>query len=351
MSSVKAIRPLSNTEIAAFSSQLSMMLSSGITIDEALRLLSDDAATLEGKAIIKTIYEVLEQGNYLYQSMESSGLFPKYVIDMVNIGEMTGNLDKVFDSLSDYYEREEAISENIRHAVTYPLIMLLMMFCVIMVLMTRVLPVFRQVYDQLGTGVSTVSQIILDTGAALSNYSVAILIGLLLLIILYFYFSGTENGRRLFGRFAAIFPLTSELYEQIAAGHFASGMALAIGAGYKTNEAVHLVFGLITNEQYLKKLTLCRAMVDDGNSFSEAAVHSGIFNGTYGRMVSVGYKSGHLEKVLEQLAAHYELDVDRSIANILSVLEPTLVAILSITVGLVLLSVMLPLMSIMGSLG
>lgn len=351
MSSLKATRPLSNREISAFSSQLSMMLSSGITIDESLRLLAADAVTKEGRAIIQTIYEILEEGNYLYQSMEQSGLFPKYVVDMVNIGEMTGNLDNVFDSLASYYEREEAIEENIKQAITYPFVMIVMMFCIITVLMTKVLPVFQQAYEQLGANMSEVSQMILNTGEAFSRYSIVFLVILLVIILLYFYFSCTIKGREQFSILAADFPLTKELYDQIAASHFAGGMALAIGAGYKTNEALDLVMGLITNRTYQKKLTHCKAIVDEGTPFSEAVVESDIFSGTYGRMVSVGFKSGHLEKVLNHLSSRYEIDVDRSIAHMVSILEPTLVAILSIIVGLVLLSVMLPLMGIMSSIG
>lgn len=351
MSQVTTTKPLSIHEISTFSSQMGMMISAGITVDEALRLLATDAETEEGKALITGIYETLEDGNTLYQSMASSGLFPKYVLDMVNIGEQTGNLDNVFSSLADYYDREEAISEGIKQAVTYPFIMIAMMLCVIIILIVKVLPIFQQVYEQLGTSMTGLSASILNLGNTLSRYSVVFVGILVICVILYVLVTKTESGRAKLDAFAAAFPLTRELYDKIAAGRFSSGMALAIGSGFTTEEAMLMVRQLVSNKEYNKKVDKCYEYMNDGMVFSDAAVKSEIFSGTYGRMVSIGFKSGKMDVVLSKVATRYEVEVDREIGHFVSILEPTLVAILSIVVGMILLSVMLPLMGIMSSIG
>lgn len=351
MNQIKASNSLSNHEISTFASQMGMMLSAGITVDEALRLLETDSDTNEGRDLIKRIYETLEDGNSLYTSMSESGLFPKYVLDMVNIGEQTGNLDNVFSSLSEYYEREESIAEGIKQAVTYPFIMIVMMLCVILVLMIKVLPIFQQVYEQLGTSMTGISASILNLGQTMGRYSAVFVIIFVALIAAYFYFTKSDNGKLRLEKFASSFILTRNLYDKIAAGHFASGLALAIGSGFTTEEAIEMVEQLITNEQYRNKIKKCRELMDDGVVFADAVVQSDIFSGSYGRMVSIGFKSGQLDRVMSKVATRYELEVDREIGHFVSILEPTLVAILSIVVGMILLSVMLPLMGIMSSIG
>lgn len=347
----KAPAALSNHEISTFSSQMGMMISSGITVDEALRLLADDSETEEGRELVTKIYETLEEGNTLHESMEQSGLFPKYVLDMVHIGEQTGNLDNVFVSLSEYYEREENIAEGIKQAVTYPFIMIVMMVCVIVVLLVKVLPIFSQVFEQLGTSMTGISASIVNLGTTLSRYS-AVFIGIFaVLVVLFLYFTKSVNGKQKLQDFAASFPLTRNLYDKIASGHFASGLALAISSGFSTEEAIKMVADLITNKQYCKKIAHCQSLMSEGTIFSDAVVKSDIFTGAYGRMVSVGFKSGNLDKVMANVAVRYEVDVDREIGHFVSILEPTLVAILSILVGMILLSVMLPLMGIMSSIG
>lgn len=351
MKQINKLTPLTNHEISVFSNQMSMMLSAGITIDEALRLLEQDADTTEGKLLIHEIYDILETGTSLNHAIKESGLFPKYVVDMVTIGEQTGKLDTVFASLADYYDREEAIADSIRQAVTYPFIMIIMMLCVITVLIAKVLPSFKQVYEQLGSSVSGVSATILGVGDALGKYSAVFIIIFALLVGLYVYFTRTAAGRVVFQNLAAHLPIMGDMYDKIAAGRFSSGMALALGSGFTAMEAVIMVEQLITNKVYSKKITRLKALMDEGDLFSDAAVKAGIFSGTYGRMVSIGFKSGMLDSVMNRVAQRYELEVDRAIGHFVSILEPTLVAILSVIVGLILLSVMLPLMGIMSQIG
>lgn len=345
------IHPLTNKEISTFSSQMSMMISSGITIDEALRLIEHDSDTLEGKALIHDIYEYLENGKSLSYAMTESGYFPKYVLDMVHIGEETGKLDQVFESIAEYYEREEAVAEAIRQAVTYPFVMIIMMLCVIAVMITKVLPVFSDVYEELGASMTGVSAAIMNMGNNLSQYSIAILALIVLLIALYVFYAKTEKGHAAFEKIAISFPLTRELYDKISAGRFSSGMALAISAGFSAPQALALVEKLLTNRRYLKKVQLCKALMENGENFAEATVNSEIFEGAYGRMVSIGFKSGKLDSVMEKVSKRYEMEVDREMGHFISILEPTLVAILSVIVGMILLSVMLPLMGIMSQIG
>ncbi len=330
---------------------MSMMLSAGITVSESLRLVEQDAQTDEGAELVNTIYTTLEKGHTLHESMEESGVFPKYMLDMVHLGEETGKLDTVFSSLADYYDRNESINSGIRQAVTYPFIMIAMMLCVIIVLVAKVLPVFQSVYEQLGTTMTGISATILNAGGALGAYSIIFICVFCIFVLAYVYVNESAKAREFVSDLGARFFLTRNLFDKIAAGHFASGMALAISSGFPTEEAMNMVEQLIANKEYKKKITLCKAMIAEGTSFADAAVKSNVFSGTYGRIIATGYKSGMLDSVMNKVAAKYEEEIDHEIGRFLSIIEPTLVAVLSLVVGLILLSVMLPLMGIISQIG
>jgi len=330
---------------------MSMMLSAGITVSESLRLVEQDAQTDEGAELVSIIYSALEKGATLHEAMEESGVFPKYMLDMVHLGEETGKLDTVFSSLADYYDRNESINSGIRQAVTYPFIMIAMMLCVIIVLVAKVLPVFQSVYEQLGTTMTGISATILNAGGALGAYSIIFICIFCIFVLSYIYINESEKARTFAGDLGAKFFLTRNLFDKISAGHFASGMALAISSGFPTEDAINMVEQLITNKEYKKKIILCKAMIADGSSFADAAVKSNVFSGTYGRIIATGYKSGMLDTVMNKVAAKYEEEIDHEIGKFLSIIEPTLVAILSLVVGLILLSVMLPLMGIISQIG
>jgi len=141
------------------------------------------------------------------------------------------------------------------------------------------------------------------------------------------------------------------LYDKIAAGRFASGMALTMSAGLDTDESLAMVSNLVDNSDMIEKINKSKEYMAEGKSFADALSLSGIFSNMYSRMISVGFRTGSVDKVLEKIAVGYDEEVDEKMSNLISVLEPTLVIILSVVVCLILLSVMLPLMGVMGSIG
>ena len=346
-----ALKKLNSGEISYFSSQMGMMISSGITISEALKLLQAETDNKDGQELIQVLYDSVQGGAHLYNAMRDAGVFPDYVLNMVNIGEQTGNLDDVFQELADYYEKNENIYEGIRSAVTYPFIMIMMMLVVIAVLLIKVMPIFEQVFNQLGTTMTGFSAGVLRFGKVLGRYSVVLIVILAVLVIMYLVLTKSAGGREAVRKFAAGFGPTKQLFDYIAASRFAGGMALALSSGYNTMDGISMVSEVVENALYKKKIEKCRDYISDGDAFADAIVKAELFSGPYGRMASIGFKSGRLEEVMKKIEERYGNMVDRKITHFVAILEPTLVAILSVIVGLVLLSVMLPLVSIMSSLG
>ncbi|MDD3142385.1 MAG: type II secretion system F family protein [Lachnospiraceae bacterium] len=343
-------KSLSNIELSSFSSQMAMILKSGISSIEGVTIMLTDSTTEEEKAILNDISTTLTETGSFYKALVSSSVFPKYFLHMVEIGEQTGKLDEVMDALSSHYSREESISKTVRNAVTYPLIMVGMMILVILVLVIKVMPVFNQVFIQLGRELNGFSRGIMTLGATINRYSIAFTILFLLIIGCILYLTKTKSGRRTFLTLGYKFKGSRIIYEEIAACRFASGMALTLSSGLNPEQSIELINRLIENDIFQKKVQTCEALMKQGATFEAALSETHIFNGVYARMASIGSKTGTLDEVMDKIAVQYEEDIDTKINNILAVLEPTLVISLSVIVGIILLSVMLPLMGIMSGL-
>lgn len=336
---------LSNTELITFCNQLGMLIHSGISTMEGISIMRDDLPEGSGKALLTQIYDGLEMQQELSDVLVETGEFPKYATDMIRIGNYSGKLDEVLASLSVYYEREENIASSIRNAVTYPTIMILMLFIVIGVLIVKVLPVFQDVYRQLGTELSGPARALMTFSNGLQRALPFVIVLLLL------------GGGVLFiliKRKSAVFSnffLSKKLAESIAVGRFASGMALTLSSGLDTDESLKMTSELTDHIGLQQKVSVCKEQISAGERFADAITTAGIFSSTQSRMIHIGVRSGAMDSVMEDIARQCNEETDSKIQHILSILEPTLVAILAIIVGVILLSVMLPLMGIMTQMG
>lgn len=343
-------KTLSNLEVAAFSEQMAMILKSGISTLEGISILLEDAQNEAERALLSVMNEEVLQSGKLYDSMKKTAAFPSYMLQMVQIGEETGTLDEVMESLSTHYEREEAISKSIKSALTYPLIMIGMMFLVIIVLITKVMPVFNQVFKQLGREMTGFSGGILALGSVLSRYAFVFIGILVVFILLLIYFTKAASGRRRLLQLGYHFKFSRDLYEKMAACRFADGMSLSLKSGMNPERGLEFSKNLIDNPYFLNKIVSCEELLSKGNDLAEALHETKIFTGIYSRMTSLAGKAGIMDEIMGEIARQYEEEVDTKITSFISVLEPTLVIILSVIVGIILFSVMLPLMGIMAGL-
>lgn len=342
---------LTNSEIATFCSQTAMILKAGITPVEGMRILLSDTKDNSGKEIIETILASCREGNSFTNSVKDCGVFPDYVVNMIALGEESGNLDDVMEALGAYYEKEENISESINGAIRYPLIMIGMMIVVIFVLLTKVLPIFNQVFIQLGSQMSGFSASMLNLGQKLNRYSVALVILVVLVVAIYLVCFKTVKGRAFARKVLNVLPLTKGFYESVAAGRFAGGLSMALASGMDTFSSLKMISEIVENKAMEEKIAVCRQALNEGDNMAEALEKAGIFSNLYSRMIGVGFKTGNIDVVMSKISADYDKATDKKLAGIIAVLEPTLVIILSLIVGMILLSVILPLIGIMSSIG
>ncbi|MCR5233531.1 MAG: type II secretion system F family protein [Lachnospiraceae bacterium] len=353
----KKIRKLSNEELAVFCEQLAMMLDAAIMPIDGVWIMLKDAEAEDAKdlqPILSKLVDELHAGKRLYEAMEIVEVFPKYCVDMIRIGEDSGKLTDVMHSLSFHYNREQAISDSIKGSLKYPLFIVAIMFVVILVLVIKVLPIFNDVYIQLGSEMTGFSKKLLSFGNAVSKSSIVIIGILLLITASVFMLFRNDRIRNAMSSFLSDFFITRNLYEEIAIARFASGMALTWNAGLSIERSLEMVAEMIDNKHVNQKILKCLTSLRDRNNkktFTELLVDAEIFNALYSRMIAISGKSGSVDKALERIATKYDEHVDKRISGVISILEPTLVIVFSMIICGILLSVMLPLMNIMRSIG
>ena len=338
------ITKLNNRELFQFCEQFSIILRSGMSAIEGLAILNDDSQTERGKEILTFLYKDMEESGSLAHAMEQSGAFPASAAAYVRTGEETGCLDEVMKGLSAFYAKEIQITDQIQSAVAYPLVMLGMMTAVIVILLVKVLPVFRQVFRQLGLEMSGISGALLGIGETLSRYSTAFLV--LLAAMIGFILFLQELIRKIVCRF----PGMKEIPVNLDYSRLCQCISLGIRSGLSPELCVELAGAVVTQTEIREKLASIQKQLAEGYGFTEAITESGLFKAMELRLISLGFQAGASDEVMEKLAEQYEEKSTDSVSHIVSILEPTIVIVLSILVGLVLLSVMMPLLGLLSEM-
>lgn len=336
-------KQLTQSEISAFCQQIAMVIKAGLPTYYGVSILRDEAADEQTAALLSEIYEPMESGKTLYEAISKTGVFPAYMVQMIRLGETTGRLEEVLDSLSRYYEREAQIKNGIKNAATYPLIMTFLMIAVIFVLVAKVVPVFSQIYEELGTELTGTARTLLQISTVLNRYMTGFAILFLAVLVLCIVLYRTDLGRVLF--------MGQKLSMTVAAGRVANCMHLVLSSGLDTNVGLTLAGKLVNNPHMQARIEKCRESIQHGESFDRALLLSGIFSQMYASWIAIGYRTGDMDVVMKRICDAYEEEADEQISHLLSLLEPSLVIILCFFVGLILISFLLPLLGILSSIG
>ncbi len=344
------MKPFSNLELSSFCGQLALIIKSGISPLEGITIMLEDATSADEKEVLTQLLEHIQETGFLHCALAATNLFPPYMLHMIEIGEETGTLDDVMESLKNHYQREYTIHQMLRSSITYPMIMTGMMTVVVVILLVKVMPIFNQVFIQLGTEMTGFSRVFMNMGVTLQRYSIVFIVVLFILVGLVCYGIFTVSGKKFFQRLLSFIPFTKHISEKIAACRFADGMALTLSSGLSPERSLELVASLNEDLMFQQKIDHCQRELENGVDFSKALLTAHVFTGIYARMTSIASKTGALDESMEEIATLYQNDIDSKINNLLAIIEPTLVVILSLIAGSILLSVMLPLIGIISGI-
>lgn len=339
----------SKEDISSFCLEMSLLLKAGMPLDICFSILEEEAEEQDQKALFHELHEETRSGISVYESMGKKEVFPSYMLQMILLGEETGYLENVFHSLSVYYEERRRIERMLKETVIFPIALLCMMIIVILVLMIEVLPVFQSVFVQLGGTLPPLAIFFLNIGLKIQEKKTLlfILFALVLIGILFIAFHGKTNERwkqflkRKFFRMEA-----GRLFE---AAHFASALHMGISGGLGTDKALEMA-GAFCEENIQEKVRICRECTMIGESLAHAVSEQGLLKPAYCGMISVGTKTGTLDAALAEISRRSEEEAEEALRKMAAKVEPTVVVILCVVVGILLLSVMFPLIGIMNSL-
>jgi type IV pilus assembly protein PilC len=270
---------------------------------------------------------------------------------MTQVGQETGTLEIVMHSLADYYEKESALAENIKNAVTYPMIMIFMLVLVLFVLLTKVMPIFEGVYEQLGAELSPLTKTAVQIGSLLSGAALIAILALGASASVVAILARKGNKLKWAEQLIGTIKEKSSIAVTLAKRRFTAVLAISIKSGLETDKGIEMAADLITQKKMHDKIVMCREELSSGRPFYEALKSADVFTGIDLQMIKVGSRSGKLDAVFDKLSKSYENEVDILIDSRIARFEPTMVVILAITVGLILLSVMMPLVGIMAAIG
>lgn len=338
-------------ELSAFCLQVSLLLEAAVPLEEGLAIMAEDAADKGEQEMLDYMAEGVALGDPFFKTMEDVKTFPPYVVRMAKIGQQTGATEQMMKSLSEYYEKEHQLLRAVKNAVTYPVMMVIMLLVVLFVLFSKVMPVFSQVYEQLGARMSPMAETAIRFGGWFSGGAL-VLAGILALILAGLWLAARKGKKFSFvERFITCVKGRSHIALAVANRRFTSVLALTLKSGMELEKGMELAAELVDNEKVAQQIELCSQQLQAGESYYQSMKDTGLFSGFYVQMIKVGSRSGHLDRVMEEISHDYEEMADTAIDTMIARFEPTVVAVLAVSVGLVLLAVMLPLVGILSAMG
>ena len=338
--------------LPVFCRELHQLVRSGIPTAEGLSLLREDETDPEVLEWLDELCSKTDEGAPLSEAISQSEVFPAYMTDMITLAEQTGRLEDVLDSLARHYDRQNRMRAEIRSAVTVPVVLLIVMIAVVLLLITQVLPVFDRVFAQLGVRMGSVASGMMNAGAALAKAGTGIAVVLALLAVCGLVIALTPSLRARFGAWFNRRFGGRGVLGRLAASRFASAMAMGTASGLTMEESVELASKLCGGAKEIdEKTEKCHKSIEEGASSADALADSGLFTARDCRLLKLAERTGSLPETLEDLAARQEEESLRHIDRAVSMIEPAIVVITSVLAGVILLSVMLPLMGLLSTLG
>ncbi len=341
---------LSAAELSNFCGQVALILEAGLPLYDGMETLAGaDSASENADIYVSASKGVTEKGS-LYDALKEDERWPKYLVEMVGIGERSGQLDHVMRGLEEYYAREDRIRASVSSAVTYPLVLGVMLILIVLILLWKVLPVFRRVLNSMGVGLSESGSLLMQLGVSVGWIILALVALVVIAVVVGAVLLRTKHRDKVMQFIQKAMPALQRLNKKLSASRVASVLSMMLSSGFPTDEALEMTSSVLADRKAAENVEAIRKSLEEGSTFAEAVTKTSLFDDLHNRMIIMGSATGQEDQVLGKLASLYEEQVEDGITRLVAIIEPTLVAMLSVVIGAVLLSVMLPMAGILTSL-
>jgi general secretion pathway protein F len=334
-------------DVLEFTRQVATMIEAEVKLTEALGVMISQAKGTAMAQVLQNIRDQVLAGESLADSMkEFPGWFDTIYIAMVRVGEVTGNLGRSFNLLSDYIGKRHRLESKLKSAMIYPMILVILAGVVTTFLMTFVVPKIANIIQQSGRELPTATQILINISHALTAYWWVIVGGVLLIVWLFRRSLATTRGRLAFDKATLKIPLIGELIRQGVVARFATTLAALIRSGMPVADSLQVAADVSGNEVMARAIRTSRERIISGADIATPLQESRVVGPAVAHMIAVGERTGELEKMLLTIAGSIEETTDIRIQRLSSVIEPVIIIVMAVVVGFIMVATLLPILQV-----
>ena len=314
--------------------QLSAMIGSGLTLVKALDILYKEQPKEGSKRVFREVYEEVQKGRSFSDALRmQDGAFPDFFISMIAAGEASGQLDVIMKRLEDHYAKEGTLANKIRGALIYPIILVVLLVAVVIVLCLTVLPTFR---DMAGDNVNAIAKFLFAFSDSMKYHWYIYILVLGLLIFTIVYLMKIESVKYKWDKFILKIPMVGKLLVKVYTGRFARTLSNLYSSGIPMVEALERSSRILSNSYVVKSFETVVDEVKQGDQLSAAIQRTGIFESMFTSIIFVGEESGALDTILSKTSDYYEEESDSAITQLVGMIEPIMLILMGLVIGLVL---------------
>lgn len=338
-------------DFVIFCRQFSVILNAGLTIVDAVSIMSEQTESKRLKEVLTDVHEELLKGKSFSETLSNhKDVFPEFFINMVKVGETSGDLDSILNRVAEYYEREDKMVKKVKGAMTYPIIVIIVAIGAIALLMIKVLPMFADMFVGTGSELPGLTKGVMAVSDFLINNLFVIFIVLGGIIGGLIYYFKTEDGKIKWDYLKLTIPGIKTLQLKLITSKFARSMSILLKSGIPIMESMDIMTGLMGNKIVEEKFKLCAEEVKKGKGISVPLKQMDFFPPLLIHMVSVGENTGELDEMLGRTAVFFDEEVEAAVGTITAMIEPILIIFLGGAIALIVLAVMLPMVSLMDTI-
>ena len=338
-------------DVAVFTRQFSVMIDAGVPLVQCIELL---AATQDNKKFataLKAVQTEVESGNSLAASMKNHPkIFDDLYTNMVAAGEAGGILDTIFQRLAVYIEKNVKLKRAVQSAMVYPVAVVVIASGVITLILWKVVPMFTELFASMGVDLPLPTRIVIGASRFVGSYGIFIAIGIAILVFLLRAYYRTPKGRYTVDGLILKAPVFGPLLRKIAVARFTQTMATLIASGVPILDCLDITARTSGNAIIEEAILNVKKAISEGRTIVDPLKESGVFPTMVVSMIGVGEQAGALETMLTKIAAFYEEEVDAAVGDLMTALEPMIIVVLGTTVGGIVISMYMPIFTLVGQL-
>ena len=333
-------------DLSVFCRQFVSITKAGVSILEALKMLCEQTENKKLQKAIAAVKAEVEKGETLAGALEQHPkIFPSIMINMVAAGEASGNLETAFERVATQLERSNKTQALVKKAMIYPIVVACVAVAVVIVMLVVVIPSYTDMFKDLGTELPGITKAVVALSDFIKAWWYVIIPIVIAVIFLIRTYSKTDSGKHLFGKLALKLPAIKNLVVKSASSMMARTLSILMGSGVPLVEAVDIVSSVMSNVWFKEALQEAKNEIVLGTPLSKPLEDCGLFPPMVYHMVRIGEESGNTEEMLDKLADYYDEEVEMAVQSLMAAMEPMIIIVLALIVGVLIGSVMAPMMT------